>query len=289
MSQATQKYVRIFPYQYRLSGTKNSVSNLQSIFNIKNIASNVIQYSQNISHLLAVEKTKGNFMFGKFMKLRRDAPYIISRIDGTERPIDLDKDEDIEETSHFIWNVKERIIFAEYNHFAIRGFSTPLKLYLDNRFGVNDNIVWPIWDVDTYQKFVNAKTGVKTFKLGVAQLNLDVIERVLDLSISGVLGITPDEKNCIKITITKGRGKEFLSKNKIVKVVDNLKTKEGALDTLWIEDEEAAYDLVKNSLLYYYAYVGRIGRYINKDEFYGKAFDIFKGSIDEIKRSVQPL
>jgi len=291
MSKTSRTKVRLFPYQYRLSGTENTIPNLISVFDVKNVLNNVITYYAHFSLLLIIDKAEGDFLFGRFLKLRKDAPLILDRMSGKEREIFLTKYEDIEEVSHFVCNVKDSLILAEYNFNAIRCFPTPLKAYLDKKFNVKDNIVIPVEDINTFKKFKDTRKGIKTFSLALAQNKIKELESVLNLSpIRTFFDLSQNNKTQYEITIRKSRGKEqFLDKNKVVMAIEHLKDKQETLESLEIETEDVVYDLIKNNVLAYYIILEKTERTIDKEEFYKKVKEIYSSHAIEIKGFIKPI
>ncbi|MCK4797258.1 MAG: hypothetical protein KAT05_07735 [Spirochaetes bacterium] len=286
----SQKVVKLHIYQYRLSGTDNTTSNLKDIFNIETITNNIIKYYVHFSLLLVFDRIDGDFLFGRFLKLRKDTPSILNRLSGSERNIELSIEEDIEEISHFICNVNDNIIIAEYNFQAIRHFSAPLKYYLDKIFDANDNLILPVEDKDTSTKFKKTPKGIKSFRIRVAQYKIKELEQSLKLSpLSTLLDLSKNNNTMYDIKVIKSRKKdEFLDRHEVLKTVENLNG-DGGIYTLEAETTDCVYDLINNNLIRYHITLDDGGRRINSEEFYEKVKELYLKYIRDIKESLRPI
>ena len=83
------KYVRIFPYNVLLSGVKNDVNTLKHIFAIKNVKANIVTFSDDYPLLLIIDQSENDFVFGRFIRLRKTSPPILDLDTATEREIEL--------------------------------------------------------------------------------------------------------------------------------------------------------------------------------------------------------
>ena len=131
--------VNAYVYQMKLNLPEEH-KDLNAIFNInliKNLVDNAITLGEGedaAQYLLIVDKKDGNFLCGRFVRLSDLAPRKLNWNTKREREVALRKGENLENISHFIWNVKDRVMFGEYNYHAIRIFTSKLTEYLNELF-----------------------------------------------------------------------------------------------------------------------------------------------------------
>lgn len=285
----TRKTVRLFPYTCELSGTENSVDNIKNLFSRENAIEgrNIKKYYDDAYLVMIIEDAENNFLFGRFLKLRDAVPSVFNRSKGTERTIDILSEENIKEQSHFIWNVNDKIIFAEYNYQAIRHFTSPLKFYFDKMFDVNDNIITPIIDKDTFEK-LKTESIIKSLKLKVTKDNVNKLEEKFGIKLRTLVDLARDNRTIFEIIVKKSRVRESsLEKNKVIEISENLKQTPADLETLQVQTKDTVYDLINNNLLYYFTNLEYSRSILDANEFYRKAKDIYIEKIDNIKAAIE--
>lgn len=218
-----KKRVNVFPYKFEIEKELNNKSVFMEKFSIKKVKNNLMPYGVT-SLLLIIDDDVGDFICGRFLKLRSDSPAILNIINGSERDISLLDSENIEEISHFILNLKDNIIIAEYNHQAIRHFSTPLEKYLNYTFKTNSVSVDIIPNSDTFQSMQSEKE-FKSIKVKLAQSSLKRKEHEVGVSIIGALkDLARGGRTMVEIKISRGRGIDTeMQRRKVIEYADSLR------------------------------------------------------------------
>jgi hypothetical protein len=281
-----KKRVIITPYRCKLNGTTCTTENLKEIFKHTNLNDNIIAFVEDNPLLLIIDKAENDFIFGRFMLLTKDA---LDKLNTKERkfiPIDIAIDEFVVHTSHFIWNVKDNIIFGEFNFHGIRHFINPFKNYLDKKFSCNTTIMEMIEDLDTLSRFKKDKNGYTKFTVRTAQKNLSKIESDQKSFLNSMFKISPEENANITITIGRDRRNAFFNSDEVIKFAENLKKKE-PLRRLEVETANAVYDLLNNNMFRYKLSVEKTSKNrINKDDFYNQLKGLYADKIGEIKSMI---
>jgi len=282
------KDVKIFPYQCELSLPENKVENFPELFKIENSESNVVEYISDTYLVLVIDSIYEGFMFGRFFKLRDDSPTIFNRKEGKEKNIELLSEENIKEESHFIWNIKDCIIFAEFNFNAIRMFSSPLSYYLNERFNVDDCKVKPIEDKNTFDN-LKKEEDIYSLILRTAQESSKTLQEKYNLPDWKVLSdIGQDNETIFEVTVKRSRKKDSkLDKEKVIAIVGNLVENKAPIESVKVETQDLVYDLIKNNLLFYYTKIKKDGRKLNNEDFNFKVLSLYKKYISTIKGNLK--
>jgi hypothetical protein len=285
------KHARIYPLQYRLSGTENSSENLFNIFKRENARNNLIK-DFSYPMLLIIDRIRNNFVCGKFLKLREDPPSIINLIDGIERNISIADNENIIEITHFIMNTADKLLLTEYNFQAWRLCCNPLKTYLDKRFDTTDNEVLPIIDKDTFAK-LEGEDIINTFRIKIANYNPEELERIFGYNVLRMLSIfSSNRRASIEVIARKGKSKEdSLNKEKTLEVAKQLKDsfENLPIESLKIEAKNSAYDLLNENFVSYKLDVSKNGRYLDTSDFYNKTINLYNDKIPILKSSLEEI
>jgi len=284
------KIIKLFPYQYSIDGIENIPKNWENKFSKDNVEDNLIEYSRDAFLLLVVDDISNNFIFGRFLKLRNDVPLVINRKDGEERRIDLLDEENIIEQSHFIMNVQDNFLFAEYNFNAIRHFVKPFSYYLNKLFEVKGNEINPLTDTNTFKK-LQGEEELNSFRLSVAQENISFLEEKFNLNLfKSLVDVAKDNQTSFEIIIKKSRKKKAtLDKEKILKISQELTENKAPLQRLSIESDDISYDLINNNLINYKVYVKMEGRGLNSNDFYFSVRNLYERQIDKIKSNLKSI
>jgi len=282
------KIIKIFPYKYDIEGIGNEPKLWEDKFSKDNVEDNTIEYSRDAFLLLVVDDVSNDFIFGRFLKLRNDVPLVINRKDGEERKIDILDDENIIEQSHFIINVKDNFLFAEYNFNGIRHFVKPFAYYLNKLFDVKNNDIKPLTDTNTFTK-LQGEEEINSFRLSVAQENIGFLEEKFNLNLfQSLIDVAKDNETSFEIIIKKSRRKKStLDKEKILKISKELTDNKAPLQRLNIESEDVSYDLINNNLINYKVYVKLEGRGLNSNDFYFSVRNLYERQIEKIKQSIK--
>lgn len=282
------KEVKIFPYKCDITPPDNKIEDFKELFKIENSDTNVIEYMSGIYLVLVIDECYDGFMFGRLFKLRDDSPTIFNKKEGKEREIDLLSEENIKEESHFIWNIKDSIIFAEYNFSAIRMFSSPLSGYLNEKFNIDDCKVVPIQDKNTFTNLKKEEI-IYSLNMKIAQDKSKSLQDQYNLPDWKILfDIGEDNETFFEVSVKRSRKKDSkLDKDKVINIVGNLIEKKAQVDSIKVETQDIVYDLIKNNLVFYYINVKKEGRNLDKTDFNFKTLSLYKKHIDTIKSNLK--
>ena len=282
------KDIKIFPYKCDLNLSEKSIKEFSEIFKIENSESNVIEYISDTYLVLVIDDIYDGFMFGRFFKLRDDSPTIFNRKEGKEKDIELLSEENIKEESHFIWNIQDCIIFAEFNFNAIRMFSSPLSYYLNEKFNVNDCKIKPIEDKNTFNN-LKKEEEIYSLILRTAQESSKTLQEKYDLPDWKILSeIGEDNETIFEVIVKRSRKKDSkLDKDKVISIVGNLIENKAPIESVKVETQDLVYDLIKNNLLFYYIKIKKDGRKLNNDDFNFKVLSLYKKHISTIKNNLK--
>ena len=273
--------IPIYIYETKLKkGVK--IEELKRKFNRAKMIQNSLKY-RNDALLLIIEKIDQGFLFGRFLILRKDVPNILNGKTKQERDIILKKDEYVKEDSNFIWNFKDKYLFGEYNYHALRHFSFPMTYYLNKVFGSKEWDIKPIPNPKTFEKLKKDKK-LKSFEFSVPQERLSHKEQKGIPIIKGLLGLSNNNENTFKITISRGRKKEnqFNSK-KIIDLMENLLQRKDDFFSLQVISENAKYDLLHGNLIYYQIKVNKIKGRTSMNDFFIQCKKLYDKEISILK------
>ncbi|GEM_PF-4805919 len=282
------KEVKVYPYVCTIPNSNIKVADFSTIFKISKAEKNVIKYHSDTYLVLIIDQLDNGFMFGRFFKLREDSPTIFDRKKGKERDISLLAEENIKEESHFIWNIQNGIIFAEYNFNAVRMFDTPLSFYLNEKFGVEDCTIMAIPDKHTFEH-LKKEPEILALNLRFAQESTKNLEKKNNMPAWNVLlDIGQDNESIFEVSVKRSRKKDSkLKKEKVISLVGDLAKSETPPESIRVETLDLVYDLIKNNLLFYKLPIQKNGRKLDKADFNYKAQELYKRHIDNIKENLK--
>jgi hypothetical protein len=219
--------------------------------------------------LLIVDEEENSFIFGRFIRLRKDAPPILDKQFKTEDDFELTITSYLEEISHFIWNLETGLMFCQYNHYGIRHFPTSLNPYFNVRwkgdFKFRDDVILPIENPNTFEEFKKDKSAMLTFKVRIAKKDVALEEKERNKGWNGLLksafgwgtfyNLNEGDESCYEIVIRKGRRQTGeVNKGKVVEAVEHLKSGDVKV-RVSAETHDASYDLIEGNLFNYKIYV----------------------------------
>lgn len=282
------KEVKIYPYHYILDGLDNDSQKIYEKFKIENAENNLIEYIKDTYLVLVVDDTDGDFVFGRFFKLRSDSPSIFNRKSHEEKPIELLADENIKEESHFIMNTKDSIIFAEYNFSAIRMFSSPMTTYLEEILKTKGSKVLPIEDLNNFENLKKEEDILSVF-FRITQNSSKSLEETYNLfALKSLLNLSTDTDTIYEVSIKKARKKDSkLNKDEIIEMVGNLIDKKAPVEDIKLETADLVYDLTKGNFLFYRMDIETDGRNLKSSDFFNKAILLYKRQIVKIREMVR--
>jgi len=224
---------------------------------------------------VVVDRVGRDNVFGKIFKLRMVRPKKINRTTGEEAEISLLDEENIIETSHFIYYIIDKIILGEYNFHGVRHLIRPLKLYFEKRFDIENVRMSFLPDENTFE-LMRRERVLKKFTIRLARENLSHIEKTYGISLlrSFLGGFTKDDHSTIEITISKSRKhSDSLDTEKVIEATTKLKEKFGkeGLEQLKIEGENATYDILNDNTYYFSVALNTNQGAIDSQDFYSQA------------------
>ena len=282
------KEVKIYPYHYILNGIENESQKIYERFKIENADKNLLEYIKDTYLVLFVDDVDGDFVFGRFFKLRSDSPSIFNRKSHEEKDIDLLDEENIKEESHFIMNTKDSIILAEYNFSAIRMFSSPMTTYLEELLRMKGSQVLPIEDLNAFANLKEEGDILSVFFRITQNSSKSLEEDFNFFALKSLLNLSEDEDTIYEIIIKKSRKKDGkLDKDKIVDMVDNLLKKKAPIKDMRLETQDLVYDLIKGNLLFYRIDIETDGRNLKSQDFFNKAISLYHRHINKIRTMIK--
>jgi hypothetical protein len=259
------KQIKIYPYCME-NPIKESIVAIESKFKFSNVPKNQIPYGDNYHLVLVIDKVfDSKYLCGRFFKLRHFIPSVINIKQATERDILLLPEEEIKETSHFLWDYDSNVMIGEYNYEGVRHFATPITYYLNNIYGlVSDDdsdedttevkkdlfSIYPIRNPNTLG-LLKKETRVKSYCVRIADSDMATFEKENACDVLPLLfAFSPNKKGYLEITIKPKRGK-LLNKKMVFKKASDIK-KSKSVQSLIIEGEDGKYDILNNNLLFSY-------------------------------------
>lgn len=284
--------IRIFPYSVDFKLKNDSPRFWKRKFKQSNISKNLKPYGVHFLVIVVKEVTEGNMVLGKILKLRSDRPKKIKKSTGIETTIQLDDDENIVESTNFIYYINDHVILAEYNYHAVRHIRAPLTKYFEKRFKKDIEII-SILDMDTLKR-MKKDPKFKKLKVRVARENLSQVQKTLGISMlrSLLSRVTRDEHATIEIIISKGRSRKgLLNKRKTLEITNELVDTlgEDGLEQLKIVGEDAEYDILHGNLMSFHAEISVIDGVINSSEFYIEADRRYRRNRENILQTFKKL
>ncbi|MBI2581248.1 hypothetical protein HYV85_05600 [Candidatus Woesearchaeota archaeon] len=259
---------------------------LKTKFEQANIPQNQVPYGDGNTLVLIVDKLVKEYVCGRLLKLRRRIPSVLNKKKATERDIPLLPEEDITETSHFVWVLADKRILGQYNYDGARSLAPTLFEYLNilyKRFQENDDEeekelfeIDPIKNLKTIELF--KKDLSKSIFVKVADANISAFESDTNSDIINLLTSfgSEEKQGYIEITVKPKRGKR-LDKKKLLERIELLK-KDNIVKSLIVEGENAKYDLLNNNLLPFNLDLtyDSVKRRVNSEEFYEEAINHYE-------------
>ncbi len=275
---AETKKVRMFPYSLQIPESYLKPDFLLEKYSksIEKIRENTVAYGE--SHLLLfLEGNVNGFLQGRFLKLRSDAPKILKELTAEEKKIELDEGDWIEEISHFILNINDKIILGEYNQSSVRHFATPLDFYLRSTMALSGNdFEIKVIAIDKVLEKVKAAEKFYSVRVKIAKPNIRHLEDKVKVNARGVLSLYRKSDFDLEISVIHKRRK-ILNKEESLKFILDIYEDKGELDLLKIETKDAAYDLINGTLMHFKDDIVKdgSGRFILSSDFYEKAMRIY--------------
>jgi ribosomal protein L22 len=242
------KLVTVYPY--KIISTKDlSAYSFAETFNQQNMDKNIKKYGDDYLLIITTKEENGLF-FGRFLKLKTDKPNILNKKNMTEHELELDPNEEIEYDSHFLLDLKNRLLFTEYNHSGVRHFPKPLETYFNHVFS-DAFEVQPIPTKNTLE-LINKDRQINSITMTLPKSSLNFVEEKIGIPILKSIRYVSEGELEIAITITKKGKKGRFDSEKLVQEIKKytksvVENGEENLDTLKIYSAEAVYDILSET------------------------------------------
>jgi len=248
-----------------------------------------------------------DFLFGRLIRLRKEVPRILNLATQEERIEILEESENLEEISHFVWNLNENLLLAEYNYYAVRNFSAPLTAYLTTIINKHKEILTSdfkpelkveinsILDPKVFEKLKKDKSRVTKIQLSLAEPKVSYIDNALnqepaDMLRRRAIETIEGESYHFNFALSSGhgKGKGIFNTPKLINFAEtSLKDNKDIIKGMRIETETSAYDLIRHSL-YYIESFEMDGKIISDSSlFYNKAVDIYNEHYIELTEYIK--
>lgn len=286
-------YRKVHPYFVDLNLEKDTPDFWRENFKKEEVSDYVIPHGYNFL-VIIVNGVQGHKVFAKILKLRTLRPKKIDITTGEEREIQLLDTENIIESSHFVYYIRDKVILAEYNHDGVRHLKSPLTSYFEKRFDIDDDIeIFPLPDRDTLENMRNNRI-FKRVTVKLAREKLVHGEQNYGIPLINTLfnKLTTENHAKIEISIRKSnKRRDSLSKRETLGLVDNLLATLGAdgLDQLKIEGEDGEYDVLHNNLIRYHIPVDMVEGAFDPEQFYSGADAKYTRERDTLIETLQSL
>jgi len=257
MAPSTKK-IRVFPYKIE-NPLSETLTSLMNKFKFENLVANQILYGDNVLILVVDRLLADKYLCCRLLKLRRFIPSVVNLKKANERLIELLPEEDIKETSHFIWDFDSGYILGEYNYEGTRHLATPLQIYMNSVFELlkkrdeGEEVelfdIYPVRNTNTIQ-IMKRENNFKGFFMKVSDSDMARFEKENSCDVIGLLSkFSKDKSGYIEIRIIPRRGKSLDKKSVVEKAL--VFKGMGILKSLVIEGEESKYDILNNNLLFF--------------------------------------
>lgn len=278
-----KKVINIYPYKILSKRDLNTYS-FNSIFSKENIEKNIKQYGEDYL-LIITDKLDKNLFFGRFLKLKTDKPDILNTKNKTEHELNLGPNEEIKYDSHFILDLKNSLIFAEYNQSGVRHFPRPLEEYFKLIFS-EEFEVQPIPTKNTLE-LVNKDDKIKSITIKLAKTSLSFKENEIGIPILRSIEHFSEGDLEIEVIISKKGRKGKIKPDELVKAIKkhlqkSENDKEDSLDILKVYSAEAVYDVLNDIFRSWRITI----EYENKEQLNSKIWEelerIYSNNLNEI-------
>lgn len=251
------------------------------------VKSNIVRYGNN-SLLLLIEGNTNGFAEGRFLKLRIDAPRILNELskeeNAEETDIDLENGQWIEEISHFILNIKDYRLLGEYNQSGVRHFATPLNFYLRKTLDLSEDQVSikPIL-IENVLRRIKQSGSLFAVTVTTSKPRLPYMEGILKLNPTQVLKAYNKSDFNLEISV-KHVHRKALDKEEAIKNIEELFESKDELESLKVETNDAAYDLIKGALMHFKddIVLDQKAKFVSSLDFYQKARRIYNDNREAI-------
>jgi len=275
------KKVKVYAYKVDCKKDQNFPNDFCQKFEFNNIASNVDE-GEPYSVVMILNQPNEGAIDGRLLKLRGDAPMVISLVNKVEKHIELNEQEKerIEEITHFVWFYNDNIILAEYNHFAFRIFSNQLNEYVRKKLGLKEeefNVTPITIEKDKLLRVIMNAASIYSIELRLSNDALEELDKRDIFSIAGVLSrLTQGEESVtisLSLKVKKGRDRS-LNLGYAKDIIMSLHRSD-SLKSLKVGTDSGIYELVQNAFKSVELEIEQRGRTIDKDDFYRKVRNHF--------------
>jgi hypothetical protein len=289
--------VTIHPYHVTVKNTSFDFSKFTQIFHKNNLNDNALPlYEDGVIFLLIIDAKKGDFLRGKFMRLRTDAPPVLDLDTGIDQPFPLGPNQVLEEISHFIWNLKDSVLFGESNYYAIRYYKTQFTDYLNSIFlkrEIADEVAEfdLILDADTYASYKKDSSPITAYKFAVAEARADFLNTAQNQSPTRFTGnLASGDGFYLTCNWSRGRKKTkrwIFPRKEIDKDIQKRLQDENT-KLLQVTTEEGAYNILGKNKAEYSVECKKVGKIVeDAEEFYSQATTKYFEKIRTLKTYIK--
>jgi len=222
--------------------------------------------------------------------LRKTAPLILDRNEKQDFPFPLLEHQCLEEISHFVWNLKDEMMFSEYNYWAMRHFAR-FEDYINQmclrHLKINDVVqVVPLMNLKAFENFKRDNQDIRTIQIGAVEPSADKKERSYWSPRDTWKGLAHDKRFYYNISFSRHYGKDVFDKNGFIRIIDHLKS-DANIKTIKVRTKDAVYELIGDNLEWYTVEcdTGTDGKTVEKNQFYDKVETLYLEKIKEIEDS----
>lgn len=195
----------------------------------ENILDINISEEEKRKHLFVIVTKSNGYLYGLFYRLKQDKEMsIIDEKQGTISIQQLEAQKKIAEKSRLIIDIKNNLIFGEYNDGGVRFFQQPFGEYLREALNRVDLDIEVVYDKENYENIGNR--NINSFDIKVAKPKLKMMEEIFNLSGVDLFDEADDSESLtLEIKVKAGRGKSFkrIFVDKILNKFNNLTDKLG--------------------------------------------------------------
>jgi hypothetical protein len=174
-----------------------------------NILDISISEEEKRKHLLVIVERKNGYLYGLFYRLKKDKEMnIVDEEQGTISIQELEAQQKIAEKSRLIIDLRNNLVFGEYNDGGVRFFQQPFGEYLRTSLSRPDLDIEVVYDKENYENISNRE--IKYFDIKVAKPKLKMMEDIFSLSGTEIFDDADDSESLtLEIKIKAGRRKSF--------------------------------------------------------------------------------
>lgn len=279
------KEIDVYPYQCFILGMTDP-DKIFKHFSKLNFRNNESIYGEEKKMSLIVERNENGILFGVLSKLKNENLWVRNEDTGEADEFSLENNTYLEDPTHFVWNPRTGILFADYNRDSFRILSDTISEYLIfNLHSVKENVlVKPFFIKDALAMILKSEFAIQ-LSFNVTRPNETFIDDA-GFGRSSVLGeiATDGIPFVLKIGDINGENdSKKIGKATFQRIVNAVvKDKERFKSANIVIDDGVKYDLLKPTYIRYPANVSLKGKHLDHEDVYNKIFQIFSIKHDKV-------